>query len=71
MVSCQNVSQNTNLLACIYDWTELVDTKLSVDVLNIGMAKAFDKISHNKLLYKLVLLDFGGPLLTWLGNKFS
>ena len=61
-------STTTNLLACINDWTKLVDTKLSVDVLYIDMAKAFDTVSHKKLLYKLGLLGFGGPLLTWLEN---
>ena len=48
-------STATSLLACINVWTKLSDTKVSVDVLYIDVAKALDTGLHNKLLYKLDL----------------
>ena len=52
-------STTTILLECLEYWTCAVNNKKSVDVLYIDMAKAFDTISHEKLLFKLCLLGFG------------
>jgi len=61
-------STTTNLLECLEYWTCAVNNKKSVDVLYIDMAKAFDTISHEKLLFKLSLLGFGGEFIAWIRN---
>ena len=42
-----------NLLELINELTSLMDIGHSVDVITVDFAKAFDSISHKKLLYKL------------------
>ena len=49
----QNRSTESQLLECINDWTLSLDAKESIDVLYLDIAKAFDTVSHRKLLFKL------------------
>ena len=37
-----------------------------VDIIYLDFAKAFDSISHDKLLHKLTVLGLGDPLLAWI-----
>ncbi len=46
-------STELQLLSCTNDWTKALDAGYMVDVVYIDYAKAFDKVSHNKLLHKL------------------
>ena len=39
-----------------------------MDIIYIDLAKAFDSVSHPKLLYKLNKVGIGGSILTWLRN---
>ena len=55
----------TNLIECLNDWTKDVDAKKPVDILYIDLAKAFDSVSHVKLLYKLTKIGVGQSLLKW------
>ena len=64
-------STTTNLFETLNDWTELVDNKSSVDVLYIDLEKAFDSVSHPKLLAKLRRCGIGGSLFQWIGNFLS
>ena len=59
--SCQ-----TNVLLCMERWTDIVDGGNSVDVAYFDYAKAFDKVSHRLLLYKLRGYGIDGKLLDWL-----
>ena len=43
-----------------------LDNRGQVDVIYLDMSKAFDKVSHCKLLRKLRNYGFGGTLLAWL-----
>jgi hypothetical protein len=43
----------TNLLSCVNSWTKSIDEGVPVDVVYLDFAKAFDRVSHKKLLYKL------------------
>ena len=43
-----------------------LDNRGQVDVIYLDMSKAFDKVSHCKLLMKLRDYGFGGTLLAWL-----
>ncbi|CAI2723786.1 unnamed protein product [Schistosoma spindalis] len=56
----------TNLLVTRESWCASKDQKLPVDVAYIDFSKAFDKVPHNRLLYKLKNVGIGGNLLTWI-----
>ena len=43
----------TNLLKCVNDWTLALNDKRGVVIAYIDYAKAFDTVSHVKLLCKL------------------
>ena len=55
----------TNLLACTFDWVTYFNDKKACDIIYIDYEKAFDKVPHRKLIYKLGKLGFGGRLLSW------
>jgi len=48
----------TQLLDCINDWTLSVRNRHSVDVIYFDFAKAFDSVSHPKLVHKLQAYGF-------------
>jgi hypothetical protein len=45
----------TQLLETLEDWTTAIDNNQVIDVLYIDIAKAFDSVSHPKLISKLRL----------------
>jgi len=56
----------TQLLLCMNDWTKAVDSRIPIDVLYLDIAKAFDVVSHVKLLELLESVGVGGYLLNWI-----
>jgi len=56
----------TQLLETFSEWTKSVDDGHCIDVLYIDIAKAFDSVSHPKLLNKLKLYGIDGKLLSWI-----
>lgn len=56
----------TNLLSCLGEWTAALDDGDYVDVVYLDIAKAFDTVSHKKLLTKLVNAEFPPVLLRWI-----
>ena len=59
-------STETQLLECLNDWTSSVDRGKFVDVFYLDVAKAFDTVSHEKLLAKLESYKICGKLLKWI-----
>ena len=57
----------TQLLKCYYDLSSSFDHGKDVDVIYVDFEKAFDTVSHPKLLLKLHAYGVRGPLL----NLFS
>ena len=55
-------STNTNLLSCWNDWTLARDKKSSTDIIYTDLERAFDKVVHSKLLYKIESIGIIG---TW------
>ena len=53
----------TNLLECLNDWTQAVDGNIPIDNLYIDLAKAFDSVPLEKLLFKLKKFGIGGTIL--------
>jgi hypothetical protein len=56
----------SNLLAVLDAWTDAIDQGMPIDVIYLDLAKAFDKVSHNKLLIKLKAYGINGNLLSWI-----
>ena len=51
-------STTSNLLELLNDLSSYINNGQSVDLITIDFSKAFDSISHNKLIYKLKMLVF-------------
>ena len=64
-------STKSNLLEFQNVLYKLVDSKKAVDVVYVDLQKAFDKVPHKKLLYKLKQIGIKGKLLNWIGNWLS
>ena len=58
-------STTTNLLSSVENWVSALDSGKSVDVIYLDIAKAFDTVSHEKLLYKFKKLGLGFVLSSW------
>jgi hypothetical protein len=52
----------TNLLSCLRDWVNLVDSDKSVDVLYLHFSKVFNKVPKHLLLINLKLYGITGHL---------
>ena len=61
----QKKSCVTNLLECQHIVSGLLNENKSVDVLYTDFEKAFDKVSHKKLIIKLRAYGIRGKLLEW------
>ena len=64
----ESKSTCTNLLECVYDWTIALQSKKSVDVVYFDYQKAFDSVSHPKLLQKIQCYGITNNLLLWLSD---
>jgi len=49
----KGLSTSTHLLECFNHWTISIQARKSVTIAYIDFAKAFDTVSHPKLLYRL------------------
>jgi len=58
----------TNLIECLDDWTRNFDNGVSTDIVYLDYSKCFDKVCHNKLLYKLSKYGITGSAYNWLRN---
>ena len=47
-----------------------IDESATVDVMYLDLCKAFDSVSHTKLLNKLCTYGINGKLLKWLESYF-
>ena len=61
-------STTTNILQCLDSWTKSIDNREPVDAIYLDMEKAFDTVSHPKLIFKLRQLGFGGYSLRWISR---
>ena len=61
----KNMSCVLHLLKCKNDWTNLIDVRKAVNVVYIDFCKAFDSVSHQKLLFKLEKYGITGKCFSW------
>ena len=66
-------STELQLLNCSSVWVKFnaIDAKCFVDIAYIDFAKAFDTVSHTKLLYKLSKYGISGNILKWFTSFLS
>ena len=57
-----------NLLTFLDKVTKAMDEGFCVDVIFLDLAKAFDKVSHQKLVEKLKLHGIEGQLARWIAG---
>ena len=62
----KNRSTVTQLIACYDDFTRAVDSENCVDVIYLDIQKAFNTVSHDKLMVKLISIGISDPLLAWI-----
>ena len=65
----------TNLLEFFEEVLKKVDNGVAVDIIYFDFAKAFDKVSHSKLVFKLRKYGISGNILNWvkgwLGDRYQ
>ncbi len=61
----------TNLLEFFEEVLKKVDKGVPVDVIYFDFAKAFDKVSHGKLIIKLRKYGISGNILNWVHGWLS
>ena len=66
-----NHSTVTNLLEIMNDVTLALDNKDNIDLICIDFSKAFDSVSHKKLLLKLKNYGINGNFLKWINSFLS
>ena len=66
----QRRSPCTNLLESLNDWTLNVELGYQTVIVYVDFAKAYDTVSHNKLISKLHLYGIRGSLLLWIKSFF-
>ena len=59
------------LLQLLHSWYSFLEKGDSVDVIFLDFAKAFDKVSHRHLLYKLQCYGIPGRLFSWFHDYLS
>ncbi len=64
-------STTTQLLECLDVWTKWARDKVGGHCVYIDFAKAFDSVSHSKLLLKLSSYGIRGSLLKWIDVYLS
>jgi hypothetical protein len=56
----------SNLLESVNDWSVSLNSKLTTDIIYIDFQKAFDTVSHKKLIQKIECYGVKGDLLNWI-----
>ena len=64
-------STETQLLECLNDWTSFLNNGEPVDIFYLDISKAFDTVSHPKLIFKLAKYGITGKFLKWIESFLS
>lgn len=67
----KELSTVTQLMELAHDISKSIDQQKQVDLIFLDFSKAFDKVSHKKLISKLELYLGAGPIITWIKNYLS
>ena len=61
----------TQLLSLVHDLCQAINAKGQTDIIYLHFSKAFDKVSHRKLLQKLNSYGFRGLSYSWIRSFLS
>ena len=61
----------SNLLLAMEELTSIYEEKLPIDEIFLDIQKAFDKVPHQRLLYKLKKVGIEGEMLSWIESFLS
>lgn len=67
----KGLSTVTRLMELAHDISKSIDQQKQVDLIFLDFSKAFDKVSHKKLMSKLEFYLGAGPVITWIKNYLS
>jgi hypothetical protein len=56
----------TAQLPCYNEWFKALDNGHWIDVISLDYSKAFDTVSHNKLMYKVQQYGFSSKMCAWI-----
>ena len=62
----KGLSCETQLVEAIDDWAYNINSQYQTDVIFLDFSKAFDKVSHTKLLHKLKYYGITGQTHSWI-----
>lgn len=67
----KGLSTTTQLLETVHDLASALDSHSQIDIIFLDFEKAFDRVSHHKLLIKLKPILKNDSLLTWIRAYLS
>lgn len=67
----RSMSTVTQLVSNVHEILGVLDVSGQVDMVFLDFSKAFDKVPHGKLLYKLECLGLPSFIVTWIGAYLS
>ena len=54
------------LLSCLKTWTSAINDNKFIDIIYFDFKKAFDKVSHRKILVKMKDIGISGNIYKWI-----
>ena len=67
----KRLSCETQLISSIQDWASSIDSKRQTDIILLDFSKAFDNVSHRKLVHNIRYYGISGKTNSWISAFLS